>query len=138
MAGRTLTPAAGWPRGLCRRRCSEIHVHRESSERWGLLLYPHSMWTWHMELNSPDWLETSLPFLMRCSRLGTIPRYPFDSLRFFFFFFAVLGQIKKASIKRHFLLGRKAMTNLDSILKSRDIANKGPSTQSCGFSSSHI
>ena len=32
-------------------------------------------------------------------------------------------------IKRHFLLGRKAMTNLDSILKSRDIANKGPSNQ---------
>ena len=24
-------------------------------------------------------------------------------------------------IKRHFLLGRKAMTNLDSILKSRDV-----------------
>ena len=30
-------------------------------------------------------------------------------------------------IKRCFLLERKAMTNLDSILKSRDIANKGPS-----------
>ena len=30
-------------------------------------------------------------------------------------------------IKRHLLFGRKAMTNLDSILKSRDIANKGPS-----------
>ena len=30
-------------------------------------------------------------------------------------------------IKRHLLLGRKAMTNLDSILKSRDItADKGP------------
>ena len=29
------------------------------------------------------------------------------------------------------------MTNLDSILKSRDIANKGPSIQSYGFSSSH-
>ena len=28
-------------------------------------------------------------------------------------------------IKRHLLLGRKAMTNLDSILKSRDIINKG-------------
>ena len=27
-------------------------------------------------------------------------------------------------IKRCFLLGRKAMTNLDNILKSRDIANK--------------
>ena len=41
-------------------------------------------------------------------------------------------------IKRYFLLGRKAMTNLDSILKSRDFANKGPSSQSYGFSSSHV
>ena len=43
-------------------------------------------------------------------------------------------------IKRCLLLGRKAMTNLDHILKSRDInfANKGPSSQSCGFSSSHV
>ena len=41
-------------------------------------------------------------------------------------------------IKRHFLLGRKAMTNLDSILKSRDIADKSPSSQSYGFSSSHV
>ena len=32
-------------------------------------------------------------------------------------------------IKRHFLLGREVMTILDSILKSRDIANKGPSSQ---------
>ena len=41
-------------------------------------------------------------------------------------------------IKRLFLLGRKAMTNLDSILKSRDIANKGPPSQSYGFSSSQV
>ena len=43
-------------------------------------------------------------------------------------------------IKRHLLLGRKLMTNLDSILKSRDIifVNKGPSSQSYGFSSSHV
>ena len=42
-------------------------------------------------------------------------------------------------MKRHLLLGRKAMTNLDSILKSRDIfANKGPSSHSYGFSSSHV
>ena len=33
-------------------------------------------------------------------------------------------------------LGRKFMTNLDSILKSRDIANKGLSSQSYGFFSS--
>ena len=31
-------------------------------------------------------------------------------------------------IKRCLLLGRKVMTNLDSILKSRDIANKGSSS----------
>ena len=30
-------------------------------------------------------------------------------------------------IKRRLLLGRKAMTKLDSILKSRDIVSKGPS-----------
>ena len=42
-------------------------------------------------------------------------------------------------IKRHLFLGRKAMTNLDSILKSRDItANKGLSSQSYGFSSSQV
>ena len=41
-------------------------------------------------------------------------------------------------IKRRLLLGRKAMTKLDSILKSRDITNKGPSSQSSGFSSSHV
>ena len=36
-------------------------------------------------------------------------------------------------IKRHLLLGRKAMTNLDSILKSRDITL--PTSESYGFSS---
>ena len=42
-------------------------------------------------------------------------------------------------IKRHLLLGRKAVTNLDSILKSRHyFANKGPSSQGYGFSSSHV
>ena len=41
-------------------------------------------------------------------------------------------------IKRCLLLGRKAMTNLDSILKNRDITNKGPSSQSYGFSSTHV
>ena len=35
-------------------------------------------------------------------------------------------------IKRHLLLCRKVMTNLDSIFKSRDITNKGPSSQSYG------
>ena len=37
-------------------------------------------------------------------------------------------------IKRCLLLGRKAMINLDSVLKDRDIADKGPSSQSYVFS----
>ena len=41
-------------------------------------------------------------------------------------------------IKRRLHLGRKVMTNLDSILKSRDIANQSPSSQGYGFSSSHV
>ena len=44
-------------------------------------------------------------------------------------------------IKKLLLLGRKVMTNLDSIFKSRErhyFANKGPSSQSCGFSSGHV
>ena len=41
-------------------------------------------------------------------------------------------------IKRHLLLGRKVMTNLGSIFKSRDFANKSPSSQSYGFSSGHV
>ena len=41
-------------------------------------------------------------------------------------------------IKIHLLLGRKAMTKLDSILKSRDITDECLSNQSFGFSSSHV
>ena len=42
-------------------------------------------------------------------------------------------------IKRPLFLGRKAMTNIDSILKSRHYyANKGPSSLSYVFSSSHV
>ena len=43
-------------------------------------------------------------------------------------------------IKRHLLLGRNAMINLDSILKNRDITllMKVHVSQSYGFSSSHV
>ena len=41
-------------------------------------------------------------------------------------------------IKRCLLLGGKAITNLDSVLKSRDFADKSPYTQSDGFSSSYV
>ena len=48
---------------------------------------------------------------------------------------------------RHLIVGRKAVTSLDSILKRRDIkkkkqrhyfANKGLSSQNFGFSNSHL
>ena len=41
-------------------------------------------------------------------------------------------------IKRALLLGRKAMTNLDSILKSRDIILLTKVCQKYSFSSSHV
>ena len=42
-------------------------------------------------------------------------------------------------IKRHLLLGRKVVTNLDSILKSREITlPSSPSSQGYGFSSGHV
>ena len=43
-------------------------------------------------------------------------------------------------IRRCLLLERKVMTNSDSVLKSQRnyFANKGPSSQSCGFSDSHV
>ena len=43
-------------------------------------------------------------------------------------------------IKRCLVLGRKAVTNLDSMLKSRDITlpTKVHFSQSCVFSSSHV
>ena len=43
-------------------------------------------------------------------------------------------------IKRRLLLGKKVMTNLDSILKKQRhyFAKKGPSSNGYGFSSSHV
>ena len=42
-------------------------------------------------------------------------------------------------IKRRLLLGRKVMTNLESIFKNRHyFANKGSSSQSYGFSCGHV
>ena len=50
-------------------------------------------------------------------------------------------QMVTAAMKlRHLLLGRKVMTNLDSLLKKQRhyFVDKGPSSQSNGFSSSHV
>ena len=48
--------------------------------------------------------------------------------------------IPAMKFKRHLLLGRKVMTNLDSVLKSRVInfTDKDPSSPNYDFSSSHV
>ena len=48
------------------------------------------------------------------------------------------SKITADEIKRCLLLGRKVITNLDSILKSRDIVKKGPFSKGYGFSSGHV
>ena len=54
---------------------------------------------------------------------GQIDGETMETVRDFIFIWAPKSlQMVTAAMKlRHFLLGRKAMTNLDSILKSRDI-----------------
>ena len=64
-----------------------------------------------------------------------------QTLFFFFFGSQITADVDCShEIKRHLLLGRTAMTNLDSILKKQNhyFANKGLSSQSYGFSSSHV
>ena len=49
------------------------------------------------------------------------------------------GEIVETVADRHLLLGKKVMTNVDSILKSRHyFVNKASSSQGYGFSSSHV
>ena len=68
-----------------------------------------------------DTMETVIDFIFLGSKITAVGDYSHE-------------------IKRHLLLGRKAMTKLESILKKQRcyFANKGPSSQSCGFSSSHV
>ena len=61
-----------------------------------------------------------------------------NSERLFFLAPKSLQMVTATMKLRHLLLERKAMTNLDSILKSRDLCTQGPSSQSYGFSSSHV
>ena len=49
------------------------------------------------------------------------PGHMVDLVLVYFFFYTIINDDCSHEIKRHLLLGRKVMTNLDSILKSRDI-----------------
>ena len=69
-----------------------------------------------------------------------IDRETMETMRDFIFLGSKITAYVDCSheIKRHLLLGRKAMTNLNRILKSGDSTNKGLSSQCYGFSSSHV
>ena len=70
-----------------------------------------------------DWetMETETDFIFLCSKINADGDF-------------------RHEIKRCLLLGRKSMTNLDSILKKQRhyFANEGLSSQSYGFSNNHI
>ena len=65
------------------------------------------------------------------------------TIKYFIYLFILVSKITaddecSHEIIRCLLLGRKVTTNLDSILKNRDITNKGPSSQSYRFSNSCV
>ena len=62
-----------------------------------------------------------------------------DRLFFFLDSKVTMDSDFRHEIKRWLFLGRKSMTNLDSMTKNRHyFADKGPSSQSYGFSSGHV
>ena len=78
---------------------------------------------------------------------GPMSSWQIDKMETMKIFFISLGSKVTADgdcsheIKIHLLLGRKAMNNLYNILKKKKrhyFGNKSPSSQSCGFSSSHV
>ena len=97
---------------------------KEESEKVGLKLKhskneDHGIWSHHFMANRWETMETVTDILFLGSKITADGDCSHE-------------------IKTCLFLGRKAMTNLDSILKSRDIASKGLSSQSYGFSNSHV
>ena len=98
---------------------------KEESEKAGLklniqktkIMASGPMTSWQLD---GETIETVTDFILRSSKITA-------------------GGDCSHEIKRHLLLGRKVMTNLDSIFKSRHyFANKGLSSQGYGFSSGHV
>ena len=94
------------------------------------------------EENEKNWLKTqhSKEHKITSSRLITSWQTEGDKVEIVTDFIFLGSKITadgdcSQEIKRLLLLGRKAMTNLDSILTSRDIhfANKSPYSQNYGF-----
>ena len=100
---------------------------KDESEKAGLklniqktkIMSPSPITSWQIDRET---METMIDFILGGSKITADGNYSHE-------------------IKRHLLLGRKATTNLASkhIKKQRHyFANKVPSSQSYGFSSSHV
>ena len=97
---------------------------KEKSEKAGLrlntqktkIMASSSITSWQID---GETMETVTGFIFRGSKITADGDYTHD-------------------IKRRLLLGRKAMTNLDSIFKSRDITLPTKVRQGYGFSSGHV
>ena len=79
--------------------------------------------------------------IMACSLITSwqIDGETMETLTDFIFLGSKITDMVSAAIKRRLLLGRKAMTNLDNILKSKGISlPTSLSSQRYGFSSSHV
>ena len=91
-------------------------------------------------------LAWNLAFKKKIMASGTITSWQIDggkveAVTDFIFLGSKITEDSECSheITRHLLPGRKAMTNLDSVLKSRDFTLlTNPYNQSYGFSSTHV
>ena len=98
---------------------------KEESRKADLTLHSknkdHGIWSHHFMANRGETMETMTDFIFLGSKITAD------------------GDCSH-KIKRLWLIGRKAMTNLDRILKKQRhyLANKGPSSQGYGFSSGHV
>ena len=146
--------------GLEKRECSsavrgKAHPKNKAKIKIGFnydSMWLHRVWTKGLHIAGNMWRQI---WYLRCESKGYLSdmqlvcTHSFRILHVSFQIIALSGCMARSEIagsygdcsheiKRCLLLGRKAVTNLGSILKSRDIADKGPSNQSYGFSSSHV
>ena len=126
--------------------CHCFLVSSSSVMSWQFLSFIVPIFAWNVPLVSPIFLTRSLVFLILLFSslyawfitLLIVPITPFS--HYLLEFSNIYGSIYTHIHTRHFLFGWKAMTNLDNVLKNRDITlpTKVCLSQSYGFSSSHV
>ena len=128
-------PRAGWvPQKAAGLKLLKAHQH------WSSSVYHHTVQTGHIPCQGAA-ATRRLGAHISCSHhFMANRRKKVEAVADFIFLGCKITADRDYSheIKRGLPLGRKAMRNLDSVLKSSDSADKGPYSQSCGFSSSYV